>query len=236
MSDAKLAVIRKLLAQAEDPGVTEAEAEAFTAKAEKLMAEYGIDEALIAAERNIHGVGDLVLDFTAPYARDKSSLVGGVAHAMRCRAVVRGAGQSRTVHVFGMDADLACVDMLVTSLLVQATHALGRTAIPAGEHVAAFRRSWWAGFSAAVYARLLEIQKQATEAADRRRAGDGPSTEIVLASRVHEVEAAMHEAYPRLRQQHRRRLSGRGMGAGYESGQQADLSMGNALTHQPAAR
>lgn len=230
MSDAKLAVIRKLLAQAEDPGATQAEAEAFSAKAVKLMAEYGIDEALLAAEWNLHGVGDLVLDFVAPYARDKTGLVGGVAHAMRCRAVVRGAGQRRSVHIFGMEADLACVDMLVTSLLVQATHALARTPIPSGEHVAAFRRSWWAGFNAAVYARLLAIQEQAAAEADQRRAPGAPSTEIVLADRVHEVEAAMHEAYPRLRQQSRRRLSGRGMGAGYESGQQADLSMGNALS------
>ena len=41
--------VRKLLAKAEDDGVTPAEAEALTAKAAELMARYGIDRALLGA-------------------------------------------------------------------------------------------------------------------------------------------------------------------------------------------
>jgi len=43
--------VRKLLAQAEDDSVTPAEAQAFTGKAAELMAKYGIDRALLAADR-----------------------------------------------------------------------------------------------------------------------------------------------------------------------------------------
>ena len=42
--------VRKLLTKAEARGVTLAEAEALTAKAAELMARYGIDRALVAAQ------------------------------------------------------------------------------------------------------------------------------------------------------------------------------------------
>ena len=41
--------VRKLLAKAEDSGVTAAEAEVFNAKAAELIARHGIDAALLAA-------------------------------------------------------------------------------------------------------------------------------------------------------------------------------------------
>ena len=43
--------VRKLLAKAEDPACTPAEAEALTAKATELIAKYGIDQAVLAAQR-----------------------------------------------------------------------------------------------------------------------------------------------------------------------------------------
>ena len=48
MSDPLLARVRKLLAKAEDPACTPAEAEAFTAKATELIAKYGVDQALLS--------------------------------------------------------------------------------------------------------------------------------------------------------------------------------------------
>ena len=49
-SDRLLERVRKLLAKAEDESVTPPEAQALTAKAAELMAKYGIDRALLAAE------------------------------------------------------------------------------------------------------------------------------------------------------------------------------------------
>ena len=69
MYDDKLARIRKLLAQAEDPAATAAEAEAFNAKAAELMARHGVDAALLAAADPGRGVGgDLTVELLAPYA------------------------------------------------------------------------------------------------------------------------------------------------------------------------
>ena len=90
MNDDKLARIRKLLAQAEDPAATEAEAEAFNAKAAELMARHGIDAALLAAgDPGREVVGDLVVDLLAPYAYEKACLGTAVARGLRCSAVLR---------------------------------------------------------------------------------------------------------------------------------------------------
>ncbi|MEI2714004.1 MAG: DUF2786 domain-containing protein [Nocardioides sp.] len=73
--DNRLARIRKLLAQAEDPACTPAEAEAFTAKAADLMARYGIDEALLAqSDPGRDPMGDRVVDLLAPYGYEKAWL------------------------------------------------------------------------------------------------------------------------------------------------------------------
>ena len=49
VGDPLLARVRKLLAKAEDPGCTPAEAEALTDKAAQLIAKYGVDRAMLAA-------------------------------------------------------------------------------------------------------------------------------------------------------------------------------------------
>ena len=228
-ADATLLKVRKLLTLAEDPAATPAEAEAFTAKATQLMADYGIDQALLAGPPDRHSVGERVVRFNAPYARDKCSLVCSIAHVMRCKAVILGSDLSLSVHLFGIESDLVCVEMLTTSLLLQGTRALSVTPVPRHENVAAYRRSWWAGFSAAIGKRLADQQKNSIQAAEDRLADSGTSVALVLADRTHEAEAAMHRAYPRLRNAARRRLSGGGARDGYSSGERADLGTGNGL-------
>ncbi|MGV9980843.1 DUF2786 domain-containing protein, partial [Micromonospora wenchangensis] len=148
MSEAMLSKVRKLLAQAEDPACTPAESAAFTAKATELIARYGVDRALLAArDPTTDPVGDRVVDVVAPYARDKAGLLAAVADPLRCRCVRRPDGSGFTLHLFGFASDLERVDLLFTSLLVQAAHGLAGTAVPPGEQPAAFRRSWLAGFA-----------------------------------------------------------------------------------------
>ena len=225
LANPKLAKIRKLLTLAEDAAATPAEAEAFTAKATQLMADYGIDQALLAhttSERRV--IQDKMIRFEAPYTRDKCALASAIAHRSRCRTVMIQRGSDVSVHVFGMETDLVCVEILLTSLLLQGTRELSRTPIPWGEHPAAYRRSWWAGFSAAVSRRLALVARESARAADD--AAGGMSVALVLADQVHEAESAMNAAYPRLGTGSRRRLSGGGSRDGYASGQRADLSRG----------
>ena len=125
--------VRKLLAKAEDPACTPAEAEAFTAKAAELIAKYGVDAALLAeSDPERDPVGDRVVDVPAPYATEKCTLLSEVATELRCRAVRRlrrgSAGKEFSMHLFGHAADLERVEVLFTSLLVQASLALAGAA------------------------------------------------------------------------------------------------------------
>lgn len=227
--DATLLKVRKLLTLAENPAATPAEAAAFTAKATQLMADYGIDQALLAHEspqRRI--VGDRVIGLDAPYSRDKCSLAATIAHHSRCQSVMIQKGSSVSVHVFGLEPDLMCVEILLTSLLLQGTRDLAATPVPWGEHAAAYRRSWWAGFRAAISRRLAEAEQQSVVDADRRRPGE-MSAALVLADHSHEAELAMHDAYPNLQSASRRRLSGGGSRDGFVSGQRADLDVRSSV-------
>ncbi len=226
--DRMLAKVRKLLALAEDPAATPEEAESYTARATTLIAEYGIDRALLAhADPGRDPVGDLVLGVEAPYAMDKADLLAAVAAALRCQAVRRtrrDPGRRQvSMHLFGHDSDLARTEVLYTSLLVQAATGLGRTVVPRGEHVAAFRRSWLAGFRRAVAGRLHEAEAGARSDAEERFARAGTSGSLVLADRSARVEEAMMASYPHLRTGRPRRLSGGGLADGWRAGQQADL-------------
>jgi hypothetical protein len=226
-TDPMLAKIRKLLAKAEDPGITSAEAELFTAKATQLIATYGVDQAMLAhahGDRAAIGSRRVVLD--APYAADKADLLATIAVRLRC-ACVRGnwgndGRREVSVHVFGHESDLARVEMLFTSLLVQSTTALARVRVPAHEHKAAFRRSWMAGFRQAVSTRLLQAERRAEQSAEAQHAG-GASTSLVLADRSARVDEAMHQAYPFLQRGRPRTLSGGGGASGYAAGKRADL-------------
>lgn len=172
MSEAMLSKVRKLLAQAEDPACTPAESAAFMAKATELIARYGVDRALLAARAPATDpVGGRVVEVVAPYARDKAGLLAAVADPLRCRCVRRRQGTGFAMHLFGFASDLERVELLFTSLLVQAAHGLAGASVPAGEHPAAFRRTWLAGFAHTVADRLraAEADAVAGSAAPRRR-------------------------------------------------------------------
>ena len=237
MTDAILEKVRKLLAKAEDPGCTPAEAEALTDKAAQLIAKYGVDRALLAAAApEIDPLGDRVIGVGPPYALDKAGLLATVAGALRCRSVRRkehtARGSAYAMHLFGFAADLERVELLYTSLLVQASMALAVVDIPEWDSVAAFRRSWLVGFACAVGERLRQAEERASAAP---RPASGPSVALVLADRSDRVDRRVEEAYPHLRISPARRLMGGGLDSGYAAGQRADLG-GPRLAGQGARR
>jgi hypothetical protein len=226
--DPILAKVRKLLALAEDPAATEHEARACTAKAAQLIADYGIDQALLAAKAPTSDpVADLVVPLDPPYAADKADLLSTVAHRLRCQCVqvVRRQADHKelSLHLFGHRSDLERTELLFTSLLLQAAHGMARAPVPPHEHAAAFRRSWLAGFRVAIGDRLREAEDQAEAAAADRFTATGTSSALVLADREVEVAAAVHDAYPHARTARPRQLSGSGMSDGWAAGRRADL-------------
>ncbi|MCC3779970.1 DUF2786 domain-containing protein [Streptomyces sp. UNOB3_S3] len=119
--------VRALLAKAESTLFPE-EAEALSAKAQELMARHSIDEALLAAGAAAagDGPGACRIGVEGPYESAKALLLDAVAAANHCQAVWSSEYGFSTV--VGFDADLELVELLYTSLLVQATTAMGRAA------------------------------------------------------------------------------------------------------------
>lgn len=227
--DPRLRRIRLLLAQAEDPGCTPEEAEAFNAKAAELIARYGIDQALLASSDSSHdGVVNQVMILDDPYAKGKASLLVNVARPLRVQ-VIFNIGVSRQikgfrVHVFGHQSDVKRVEILFHSLLVQASIGLTQEH-PGGQRspsqVAAFRRDWMAGFGNTVRERLQAAENRATRDAVHE---GSPGVELVLFDRNKAVAQAVGEAYPELGKTHGRRVrNSDAWHAGAAAGSTADL-------------
>jgi hypothetical protein len=225
VADPLLARVRKLLAKAEDAGVTAAEAEALTAKAAELMAKYGIDRALLAAARpETDRPADRVIDVGNPWARIQAHLLCGLASALRCQCVILPRpGPGSRIHMFGFASDLERTDVLYTSLLVQMWQGLAAAPVPAwSRSPRAWRRSWLLGFAAAVVARVHAAEQEATSRATGPDARSGSQTALVLADRALVIRRNIEQAYPVTRKS-QVTYSGSGYSAGYTQGQRADI-------------
>jgi hypothetical protein len=222
-ADPLLARVRKLLAKAEDAGVTAAEAQALTAKAAELMAKYGIDRALLAAERpETDRPADRIIDVGNPWARVQAHLLCGLAAALRCQCVILPRPGSR-IHMFGFSSDLERTDVLYTSLLVQMWQGLAAEQVPAwSRSPRAWRRSWLLGFATAVVARVRAAEQEATSRATAPQGRSGSQTALVLADRALVIRRNIEQAYPVTRKS-QVTYSGSGYGAGYAQGQRADI-------------
>lgn len=188
--------VRALLAKAESTTFEE-EAEAYTAKAQELMARHAIDEALLDRNAGPAGVEALRVPVDDPYARAKASLLSAVANENRCRTV--WAGQHRRATVFGAAPDLRATEMLYTSLLVQAAAAMQRAGSRADAGGRSRTRSFRHAFLLAFAGRIAERLRSANEAAVDAAAGQvGDAFLPVLAARAEAAERARDEAFPKL--------------------------------------
>ena len=155
--------IRALLSKAESTEFAE-EAEALSARAQQLMAKYSIDYALLAAGsgREEAAFGRRIA-VDNPYEGAKATLLQTVAAANRCRVVwVRELG---LVTAVGFPADLDAVELLFTSLLVQANTALlragGKRDAAGHSRTRAFRQSFLVSYAIRIGERLAEATGRA---------------------------------------------------------------------------
>lgn len=220
--DDVLGRVRSLLAKAESTDYP-AEAEAFTAKAQQLMARHAIDAALLAERGGTHvgGAERRHLTLCDPYAKQQFLLVGLVAEANRCVAVYQP--DTRTASLFGARDDLEATELLTTSLLVQATAATLAARPPrrtAASTTAAFRRSFLAAYALRIGERLAEAT-----AAAAREASDATGRDVlpVLARREEAAQQAAVDAFPTARRASVPMSSPEGTMAGVAAADRADL-------------
>jgi hypothetical protein len=222
--DAVLAKVRLLLAKAESTSF-EAEAEALSAKAQELMTRHAIDEALARQGGGDRSDAPSVrrLPVDDPYATAKSSLLHVVAAANGVQSVWHPA--VALMAIVGFDGDLDAVEVLFTSLLVQATRAMlseGRVVDSRGHaRTRSFRRSFLLAYAGRIAERLAAAATSA-----RRQAEDelGVALVPVLARRDEDVEAAVRTLFPRVRHAPRPSVSNReGWSAGRRAAERAHL-------------
>lgn len=232
--------VRALLAKAESTTFEE-EATAFTAKAQQLIARHAIDAALLAGGDGRADAGEAVVGrrfhVVDPYRRPKQLLLGGVATANCCTTVTYP--QLGLVDGFGTARDLDAVELLFTSLLVQATNAMvgagSRTDAAGRSRTRSFRSSFLTGYAVRIGDRLAAARDVA---ADEASAAAGSDLAPVLVSRLDAAQRHASDVHPDAR---RARPIGVGNAQGWAEGtsaaDRADLGTGSAVgdAGRPAA-
>ncbi|ORB67139.1 DUF2786 domain-containing protein [Mycolicibacterium tusciae] len=148
--------VRALLAKAEATKFPE-EAEALSAKAQELMSRYSLHQAVAASDRGqTPAAAARRIWIDTPYPGPKAILVQAVATANRCRAV--WTANLGFVTVVGSETDLDLVELLATSLLVQANRAMlaaGRQTSGGGyTRTRSFRQSFLIAYATRIGERL----------------------------------------------------------------------------------
>jgi uncharacterized protein DUF2786 len=197
VDDPVLIKVRALLAQAEST-TFEAEAAAFTAKAQELMARHAIDAALLWArsERDERPT-TIRLAIDDPYADIKSLLLQCVSRHSRCTAVFHPT--YGMMSVVGFATDVAATEMMFTSLLVQAQAAMHSEAVKSGPggrtRSRSFRSSFLLSFTRRIDQRLAEINASVEQTAEADSDG---SLLPVLAARDDAVDDVVREMFGEL--------------------------------------
>ena len=191
--------VRALLAKAESTPYA-AEAETFTAGAQALMARHSIDRALLdATAPHREGPGGRRVGIDNPYEGPKVALLDAVARANRCSTVWSTELGFSTV--VGFPGDLDAVELLFTSLLVQATTAMTRAGSRQDglgrSRTRSFRQSFLLAYAGRIGERLAEATAAQAESAAAEPAGEGLLP--VLAARHEEVTEAVSALFPHLR-------------------------------------
>lgn len=194
--------VRALLAKAESTNFPE-EAETYTAKAQELMARYSIDHALLWAGTGVREepLGRRV-GVDNPYEAPKVILLEAVARANRCRSVWSKA--FGFVTVLGFPSDVEAVELLFTSLLVQATTAMVRAGSRRDAYgrssTRSFRQSFLIAYAQRIGERLSTATREATEQASQAMADQPGAQRLlpVLASREEAVGSLADELFPNL--------------------------------------
>ncbi len=215
--------IRALLDKAENTPYP-AEAEAATRKAAELMAAHRITEAMVSAAkpRSTDTITTRTIVLArGPYVGARTDLLGGIARAFGVRMVYTATWEGREAELLGFDSDLAAVEMLYTSLLLQATMAVSQHEVPRGHAALRWRRGFLLGFADTVARRLREVMSEAERAAQASMPNESSSVALVLADRTARVNAEYQRRYHNLVR-----------GRGHAPVSQDSVLMGAAAGHQ----
>jgi hypothetical protein len=155
-----------------------------------------------------------------PYAGEKVSLLNQVARANRCRAVWNKPLGLATV--LGTPVDVDQVEMLFTSLLIQATRAMaegGTRRAGSFDRSASFRRSFLMAYAVRIGERLTDTSTAAAESY-------GAELVPLLQRQTEAVQEEFDRLFPKTRSARAGRYNAVGWEAGREAADHAHLTAG----------
>jgi hypothetical protein len=235
-----LAKVRALLAKAESTEFPE-EAEALSAKAQELMSRYSLHQAVLEHDSGrAPVVSGRRMWLDAPYLDAKALLVQEVATANRARTIwASGIGFAT---VIGADADLDAIELLTTSLLVQANRAMlaeGRHTTRTGtSRTKSFRQSFLISYATRIGERLAAADSSATAevgveigpAAPRDAAVPSEDRLLpVLAARADATDALLEELFPHVVKKGFSASNSAGWAAGRAAADQAQMGVRGSI-------
>jgi hypothetical protein len=227
--DAKLTRVQNLIAKADDPAATEAEADAFRAKAEELLVAYGIDQAQLESHRQEGAPEEIIskrFNFRGTYAIDQTHLLHYIAVGLGCNGhrSHNARGKLTDYMLFGYESDVERTEFLYASLSLHMRSEAARQVGPDHLTRAQYLKGFHAGYGRRVYERLKEIRDRLVGAAE-------PGTALVVSDRSRRVEAFMLGG-AKLRQSRSRRVSIQGLADGANAGDKADLGQTRVGHHR----
>ncbi|WP_164479062.1 DUF2786 domain-containing protein [Nakamurella antarctica] len=207
--------IRALLAKAESTTFP-AEAETFSAKAQDLMTRHEIDAAMVDRSGEVGGeqtdptIHSVRVHIDDPYAREKAQLLATLGGVNVVRVIWDDVNGMAVM--VGRELELELVEILFTSLLIQATRAM----VASGEHSGdlrspSFRRAFLLSYAARIGERLSEVEKVALEQAKQQY---GTDLVPVLANRAEAVDVEFVRLFPNTRTGGGRQVNADGWWAG----------------------
>jgi hypothetical protein len=237
--------VAKLLRQAEDVAGTPEEG-VFQAKAFELMAKYGIDQASVEAAKQGLDVSDLrdaiqwIVKIEGQYAQAQMLLLNNLARALHSRTVYSKSRSGFHMHVYGVPSHIERIQMLWNILQPQMmrlvksvrpdfdysqvkrrynyeTQAIEMYTSANAGYLKSYRRSWIAGFGAAVGDRLRTQEEKALEA-------DTSGALVLFQGDTQKAELALRNAHPRARTGRGSRVNGEGYSHGQRDGRNASFN------------
>jgi hypothetical protein len=251
--DRAIDLARKLLAKAEGAGVSDAEAQAFAAKAAEIMLRHNLTDAVVrAAQAGPSGRAEPleVLVWTVSgvggHGRHRLWGISTVAEAYGCATCAFGndiTPRSRSLHIVGTTADLDTLQMLLPAVAAIAETSAAQGARRRRDALAAqgwytrneldrearlYRRSFLVGFGQGVAGQISRLRVGVVD--ELRTATTG--ADLVLLERHARVLAEFTRRYPKLRKGRSVRTgSTEGRNDGIQAGRNMPLG-GNSIDDQ----
>lgn len=232
----------------------EAEAAAFSTKAEELLMKWGVDRAMIELEEGRHEeIVKMRMTFPGTAGRTRRDYIElcyqvilglGALEGFRTRNLEPENRWKDGVHdllIMGHKSDVESAIWLASSILLQGqtittgwwkAQNIPSNMVTAGQR-AKLKSSFLMGFGDRVKARLAEIRDRLQEeavATSSKTAG----TDLVFVGRAALVKAAFEEEFPGLRKGRGRQLNGNAYREGADAGNLADL--GQARVKNPGRK